>query len=73
MGQRNYDFFARPGPAFFVNFFGGLVKTRTIGPVNQCTFALVDENGMQQEKKRVIVSNNNEKDVDFVSSNDVLT
>lgn len=71
MGKSNYDFFAKPGPAFFINYFGGLVKSRTFGPVNQCFFTLVDDEGMQAEKARVVTKSNGE--VDFVSTNDVLT
>ena len=77
MGQSNYDFFARPGPAFFVNFLGGLVKTRTLGPVNQGVFALIDDKNMQREKKRAVAPNaamgEVVQDAPFVSTNDVLT
>jgi hypothetical protein len=77
MGQRNYDFFAKPGPAFFLNYFGGILSARTIGPVNQCVFALVDEVGMQEEKIKQAAAatsdGTNKSSVDFVSTNDVLT
>jgi len=70
MGQDNYDFFARPGPAFFLNYAAGVIKARTFGAVNQCIFARVDEAGMQQEKKKY---SDTTEAVDFVSTNDVLT
>jgi len=71
VGQPNYDFFARPGPAFFINYFGGFVKSRTIGPVNQCVFALVDEGRMKNEKAQAVARSGDS--VKFVSTNDVLT
>jgi len=78
MGQVNYDFFAKPGLAFFVNYAWGAVRARTVGPATQCVFALVDEERMQEEKaKGVLVNNkyyyNQSSSVDFVSTNDVLT
>ena len=74
MGQKNYDFFAKPGPAFFINYFCGLVKSRTFGPANQCIFALIDEEGMRNEKRRAAAESGDKfVGVDFVSTNDVLT
>ena len=74
MGKKNYDFFAKPGPAFFLNYFGGILSARTIGPVNQCVFALVDDERMQEEKiKAASATISGDSSVDFVSTNDVLT
>jgi len=75
LGPENYNFFAKPGPAFFVNYAWSSIRARTVGPAPQCVFALVDEERMREEKAKGVVNNNNQSKsvVDFCSTNDVLT
>ena len=77
MGQDNYDYVAKPGLAAFANLFTGLVQTRTIGPVPQAAFALVNDKrmaeGKQQAAEAFDKSISAAPAVPFLSTNDVLS
>lgn len=82
MGQENYDYIAKPGWVAYANLFSGLIQTRTLGPVPQTVFCLVNSERMQQEKDSSIMRHTKERknkknlaavDVPFCSTNDVLT
>lgn len=77
MGQANYDYVAKPGLAAFANLYTGLVQTRTIGPVPQAAFALVNDKRMVEEKQQAVAAFDNNispaPTVPFLSTNDVLT
>jgi len=69
MGQENYDVFGNTGLSVLLNLGMGYLRSQTFGPANQGVYALVDAERMEQAKKDAA----DESDVDFVSTNDVLT
>jgi len=73
MGKANYDAFANPIMGVFLSFALGVLRAKTIGPANECIYALVDPDKMSRYKTQAVKQGYGGDDVGFVSTNDVLT